>query len=100
MQKIIVGKYNNKIVALAQINFLQSLTYKGGLRAQIEGVRVHQQYRAKGIGKLLIQHLVELAKKRNCHLVQLTTDKARPAALNFYESLGFEQSHHGLKLHI
>jgi hypothetical protein len=30
--------------------------------------------------------------------VQLTTDKARPDALRFYESLGFVASHEGLKL--
>jgi hypothetical protein len=31
-------------------------------------------------------------------LVQLTTDRRRPDALRFYESLGFRASHTGLKL--
>jgi hypothetical protein len=31
-------------------------------------------------------------------MVQLTTDKARPDAKRFYESLGFVASHEGLKL--
>jgi hypothetical protein len=31
-------------------------------------------------------------------LVQLTTDKRRPDALRFYESLGFRATHEGLKL--
>jgi hypothetical protein len=30
--------------------------------------------------------------------VQLTTDKQRPEALHFYESLGFVASHEGMKL--
>jgi hypothetical protein len=31
-------------------------------------------------------------------MVQLTTDKRRPDALRFYESLGFGATHEGLKL--
>jgi hypothetical protein len=31
-------------------------------------------------------------------MLQLTTDKARPDALRFYEKLGFVASHHGMKL--
>jgi hypothetical protein len=31
-------------------------------------------------------------------LVQLTTDKQRPEARRFYESLGFVASHEGMKL--
>lgn len=35
-----------------------------------------------------------------CRIVQLTTDKLRPDALRFYERLGFQASHLGLKLDI
>ena len=42
----------------------------------------------------------ERARARGCHLVQLTTDRQRPDALAFYESLGFVGSHVGLKLHL
>jgi predicted GNAT family acetyltransferase len=31
-------------------------------------------------------------------MVQLTTDKRRPAARRFYEALGFEATHEGMKL--
>lgn len=84
---------------MAQIDYLQYLTYKGGVRAQIEGVRIHKGYRNKGIGKKLFNFLIDKAKQRGCHLVQLSTDKTRPEALKFYESLGFVQSHIGMKLH-
>jgi hypothetical protein len=33
-----------------------------------------------------------------CGLVQLTSDKQRPGAIRFYESLGFTATHEGLKL--
>ena len=40
------------------------------------------------------------ARQRGCHLLQLTTDKARPEARRFYESLGFQATHEGMKLHL
>nr|WP_231950730.1 GNAT family N-acetyltransferase [Legionella spiritensis] len=90
---------DNQIVGVAQIDYLQYLTYKGGVRAQIEGVRIQKKYRNKGIGKRLFNFLLDKAKQRGCQLVQLTTDKSRPEALKFYESLGFVPSHIGMKLH-
>ena len=81
-------------------NFIANLTYQGGVRAQIEGVRIHKDYRSQGIGKRLFKHLIEMAKQHGCHLVQLTTDKSRPDAFRFYEQLGFVNSHDGFKLHV
>lgn len=98
--QLIVAKHIDRIIGIAQINFIQNLTYQGGIRAHIEGVRIHKDYRSKGIGKQIFEYLISLAKERGCHLVQLTTDKSRHAALGFYESLGFKQSHIGLKLHL
>lgn len=97
---LIVGRDNDRVIAVAQINFIQNLTYQGGLRAQIEGVRVHQSYRSQGVGKTLFEHLISLAQQRGCHMVQLTTDKSRPDAFAFYQSLGFTNSHEGFKLHL
>jgi len=42
---------------------------------------------------------IERAKERKAHLIQLTTDKKRPDALRFYEKLGFQATHEGMKLH-
>jgi GNAT superfamily N-acetyltransferase len=98
--ELLVVENAGDIVGVAQINYLRYLTYQGGLRAQIEGVRIHKDYQGQGLGKKLFQDLIDRAKTRKCHLVQLTTDKARPDALVFYERLGFKQSHLGLKLHL
>lgn len=84
------------VVGTLQLSFLQYLTYQGGIRAQIEQVRVHESQRGKGLGKFLF----EWAKEKGAHMVQLTTDKKRPAALKFYENLGFQATHEGMKLHL
>lgn len=55
-------------------------------------------YRGKGIGKDMRNWAIAKAKNDGCHVVQLTTDKKRPDALEFYKQLGFIASHEGLKL--
>lgn len=88
-----------EIVGTMQLSYLQYLTYQGGIRAQIEGVRVHKDHRGLGIGKIIFEWAIQRAKQRNAHLLQLTTDKKRPDAIRFYESLGFKASHEGMKMH-
>ena len=56
--------------------------------------------RSVGLGESMIEHAVQRARERGCHLVQLTTDRSRPDAKRFYESLGFVPSHDGMKLHL
>jgi hypothetical protein len=43
---------------------------------------------------------IDRAQQRGCHRVQLTSDKLRPDAIRFYESLGFVASHEGVTLHL
>ena len=89
---------NGAIIGTLQLTFIPYLTYKGGKRALIEGVRIDESYRGKGIGKQLIEWAIEKSRQQGCHMVQLTTDKKRPDALEFYKKLGFIASHEGLKL--
>ena len=42
---------------------------------------------------------IKRAKKKNAHVLQLTTDKKRPDAIHFYKKLGFVSSHEGMKMH-
>lgn len=85
-------------VAVLQLTFTPHLTHQGGWRATIEGVRVDARLRGSGLGRRLMAWAIDRARVRGCHLVQLTTDKQRPEARRFYESLGFVASHEGMKL--
>lgn len=95
---LIVGLVENQVAAALQLTFIPNLTYAGGWRAQIEGVRVDRSLRGGGIGHKLMEYAVDRAKGRRCAIVQLTTDKRRPEVVEFYESLGFRASHEGMKL--
>ncbi|WP_121616146.1 GNAT family N-acetyltransferase [Virgibacillus halodenitrificans] len=98
--ELILAILAEEIVGVLQITFTPYLTYQGGWRATIEGVRTNKFLRGKGIGTQMIEWAIHLAKERGAHVVQLTTDKQRPEALEFYKRLGFRASHEGLKMHL
>jgi GNAT superfamily N-acetyltransferase len=96
---IVVEDADGAIIGTLQLSFIQYLTYRGGIRAQIEAVRIRKDQRGKGVGEQMVNWAIEHAREKGAHLVQLTTDKKRPEALRFYERLGFKASHEGMKLH-
>lgn len=96
--ELVVAAIDRDIVGVLQITFIPYLTYQGGWRALIEGVRVSKKFRASGIGRAMLEWAIHCAREKGCILVQLTTDKLRPDAVRFYERLGFVASHEGMKL--
>ena len=99
-QELMVAEESNEIIGTLQLSFIQYLTYQGGMRAQIEAVRIRADQRGKGFGERLFDWAIKRAKERGAHVLQLTTDKQRPEALRFYEKLGFISSHEGMKRHL
>ena len=99
-QELIAACRGGAVVGVLQITFIPYLTYQGRWRALLEGVRIDASVRSAGIGRAMMEHAIDRARTRGCHMVQLTTDKARPDAKRFYESLGFVASHEGMKLHL
>lgn len=96
---MVIENEQNDIIGTLQLSFIQYLTYQGGIRAQIEAVRIRKDQRGKGLGEQLFKWAINRSKERGAHLLQLTTDKKRPEAINFYKKLGFTDSHEGMKLH-
>jgi len=96
---IVLENDKNEIIGTLQLSFIQYLTYQGGVRAQVEGVRIREDQRGKGVGEKMLEWAINRAQEQKAHLIQLTTDKKRIAALKFYEKLGFIATHEGMKLH-
>ena len=97
---IVVVDDNERVIGTVQLSFLQYLAYQGGTRVLVESVRVSRDMRGQGIGRAIFGWVIERARKRGAHLIQLTTDKKRSDAIRFYESLGFKASHEGMKMHL
>lgn len=98
--ELIVAESNRKVIGTLHLMFLPSLSYQGGLRAQVESVRVDKDCRSQGIGSKMMKWAIERARERGAHIVQLTTHNSREDAHRFYERLGFKGSHLGMKLRL
>lgn len=97
-QLLVVVTAVHDVVGTMQMSFIPGLARRGALRAQIEAVRVGEDYRSHGLGGAMFEWAIAEARHRGCALVQLTTDKTRTDAHRFYDRLGFINSHEGLKL--
>jgi GNAT superfamily N-acetyltransferase len=96
--RLLIAELEGEIVGTLQITFIHGLSRQGAKRALLEAVRVAAPYRGRGIGEEIVRAAIEIARQENCAMVQLTTDKSRKDAHRFYERLGFEASHEGMKL--
>lgn len=96
--ELIVVESADQIIGMLQLTFIPYLTYQGSWRCLVEGVRIHRSFRGQGVGRAVFEWAINQAKSRGCQMVQLTSDKQRPDAIRFYESLGFVASHEGFKL--
>lgn len=97
-QRLIVVEDQGGVVATVQLTFLPHVVLQGGERAQIEGVRVRSDRRGSGLGEAVIRWAIGEARSRRCRLIQLTTNASRQDARRFYEGLGFQASHVGMKM--
>lgn len=98
--ELVVAEAEGELVGVLQLTCIPSLTHQGSWRALIEGVRVAATARGQGIGRALFQWAITRAEERGCQLVQLTTDKSRTDAKRFYEGIGFQATHEGMKLRL
>ena len=93
-----IFEINGNPMGFLQITFIPGLSRRGSLRGQIESVRVSRDFRGKGYGAKMITWAITKCRERGCRMVQLTSDKTRENAIQFYEKLGFVKSHEGFKL--
>ncbi len=79
------------------MTILAGLSREGSRRALVEAVRVAADLRSQGIGAKLMAECEARARAGGCTIIQLTTDRSRAAAHRFYERLGYQASHLGMK---
>jgi len=95
--ELLVGEHDGAIVASLQLTYIPGLSRGGMRRAQVESVRVRSDRRGHGIGERLMKVAMDRARQRGCAIMELTTDLRRGDAHRFYQRLGFETTHAGMK---
>jgi ribosomal protein S18 acetylase RimI-like enzyme len=76
----------NTIIGVASIHIIYKLSRTLGL---IEDVAVDKDHRGKGIGKNLVEKLIEIGKQKNCDKIVLNTSEKNS---KFYEKIGFKKN--------
>ncbi len=98
--ELVVVESSGSLVGMLQLTYIPYVNRTGAWRCVIEGVRIHSAFRGQGLGHRFFEWAIARAKEKGCKIVQLTSDKQRPDAIRFYQRLGFEASHEGLKLEV
>ena len=96
-QVFVVFESEAVIIGCLQLSFIPGLSRQGAWRGQIESVRISSERRGAGLGQEMISWAVDTCRERGCRIIQLTSDKARTDAAEFYRALGFVASHEGFK---
>ncbi|MDH3489661.1 MAG: GNAT family N-acetyltransferase [Nitrosopumilus sp.] len=88
---ILVSETENEIVGIVSIIYLQRLN-RAKLEMYIPELIVTEKFRYSGVGKKMIQHCIDIAKKKGCYRIRLESGNQRKESHIFYKSIGFEQS--------
>ena len=83
---IYVIEKNNKIIASGTLLIENKIIHNFGKVGHIEDIVVDFNERGSGLGKLIINHLIETAKNLNCYKIILNCNESN---VKFYEKCGF-----------
>ncbi len=84
ISKYIVAKMNDEIVGFAGIIILPD-------DVEITNIVTKKVERKKGIGKLLLDKLIEMAKETEKETISLEVNEINIPAINLYKTSGFEE---------
>lgn len=71
----------------------QNLLHHCGLVGEIQEFFIHKNYRGKGIGRQLIEKILQFSDQNNLKSIEVTTNKRRVENVMIYENLGFGLTH-------
>ena len=80
----IIGKINNEIIGFAGLKKIFD-------QADIMNIVIKKTYRNQGIGTLLLENLILLAKELNISTLFLEVNEQNKPAIHLYEKLGFKK---------
>lgn len=89
--RLFVASTDDGVVGMVSLLFTVS-TAEGGPAAILEDMIVASAYRGQGIGRRLVEHVLDRAAKLGNTRVTLLADRHNAAALGFYRALGFADS--------
>jgi GNAT superfamily N-acetyltransferase len=89
--RLFVVRIGEKVAGMANALITIS-TAEGGRVLLLEDVIVSREHRGGGLGRRLVEHVLEWAREQGMTRVTLLADRDNHAALDFYCRLGFGNS--------
>ena len=84
----------NENQGLGFISFhTQNLLHHCGRVGEIQEFFINENHRGKGVGRQLIEKIIEYAEEHKLKSIEVTTNKRRVENVLIYENLGFTLSH-------
>lgn len=83
---IIVIEDNNKIIGSGTLLIENKVIHNMGLVGHIEDIVIHNNYRKQGLGKKIIDELINISIQSNCYKIILDCNEKNS---NFYKKSGF-----------
>lgn len=89
--RLFVLRVGGKVAGMANALITIS-TAEGGRVLLLEDVIVRSEHRGGGLGRQLVEHVLDWAREQGMTRVTLLADRDNHAARDFYRKLGFEDS--------
>lgn len=87
-----------EVLGCLTLYVLPLLAHRQAPEALVEDVAVHPKAQGLGLGRLLMEEAMAVARARGCYKLALSSNARRTQAHAFYEHLGF--SRHGHSFHV
>ncbi|MEJ2624972.1 MAG: GNAT family N-acetyltransferase [Pseudolabrys sp.] len=93
-----VAEHDKQIVGTFALLSMDKIGHLGVPEAIVEDVVVDAALHGGGIGKAMMAFAADIARKKNCYKLVLSSNAKRVAAHEFYERLGFERHGYSFRL--
>ncbi len=93
----IIGAFRSEhLLSMATLHILPNATWSGRPYALVENVVTARSMRNQGIGRMVLDAVIEAAWAAECYKIMLLTSRQR-GAKGFYTSVGFrDEGKHGM----
>ena len=88
---------DNKIIATGTILYETKFIHNICKLAHLEDICIHEEYRSKKFGIILMKHLINESKKNNCYKISLY---CKEDLENFYKKVGFQKNNIEMNLYL
>lgn len=99
--RLLVGELRGRVVGTVTLVVAPNLTHGGKPWAQVENMVVDEGLRGTGVGRVLIEECLRIAREAGCYKVQLQSGNERREgphdAHAFYAHVGFQPSSVGFR---